>query len=82
VLLNVYVSLIARNFSTKTSLQFYFLRVSVHDYNVPSATFFQYYESVIRFCEQVLVGESLVKQDNPTAAIKGLFGQDMSRSPE
>ncbi|CAM6102893.1 unnamed protein product [Calypogeia fissa] len=30
----------------------------------------------------VLVGESLVKQDDPAAGIKDLFGKDMSRAPK
>jgi hypothetical protein len=30
-------------------------------------------------CIQVLVGESLVKQANPSEAIAGLFGKDISR---
>ncbi|BBN03964.1 indole-3-glycerol phosphate synthase [Marchantia polymorpha subsp. ruderalis] len=32
-------------------------------------------------CGAVLVGESLVKQDDPRTGIAGLFGKDISRSP-
>jgi hypothetical protein len=31
---------------------------------------------------QVLVGESLVKQDDPAAGISGLFGRDISLTKE
>jgi hypothetical protein len=34
---------------------------------------------VVDSCLQVLVGESLVKQANPSEAIAGLFGKDISR---